>query len=270
MAGEIKNIEPTMSLQDVMNRIQLRFMDEQAQQMVSHLDALIERTEEVAPVRTAAYALTRKPEVRTFGCTGREKDRWQEKQWEDACYHAWSDNADGLSTPVPFRRIVSYQVMLRNTNADTGWGKVDLLGASAESLPVVIELKSKISEYLLRAIVEGVAYAVAIKKAWSQDKPHNLRVQWEERLALGHLAETLTAVAVVVAAPSACWARWKGDAGQEKSFRVQKEALEVIADLRTMLNRRGYPVSFVEVLGGKSADAHGLPTIEGARTVSIS
>jgi Holliday junction resolvase-like predicted endonuclease len=192
--------------------------------------------------------------------------KWDEKHWEEACYHKWSGESVGLALSIPFRKTVNYQVLLRNTNEDKGWGEIDLLAASADDLPVVIELKSKISEYLLRAVVEGLAYAVAIKKAWSQS---NLRLQWQERLALANPIGKLDTVAVVVAAPTSCWARWKGDAGQKDAFRVQKEALQTIDGLRMKLIEHGYPVTFVEILGGEPSDIYDLPTIKGAQTVAI-
>lgn len=265
--GEMKQIEPEMSLHMVMNSIQLRYMEMQAKQIADHLDSLLQKTEDAAPVRAKPYALTRNPEIRTFSSTGREKDRWQEKHWEEACYHKWADGTDKLHSLIPFRRAVSYQVMLRNTNADKGWGEIDLLGASAEGLPVVVELKSKTSEYILRALTEGVAYAVAIKKAWSGK---TLRKEWQERLELPHVPERLGVVPVAVAAPSLCWSRWKGDPGEENAFRVPKSAFQAIAQLSTLLGDRGYPISFVELLGGQRCDDHGLPVIQTARPVPIS
>ena len=90
----------------------------------------------------------------------------------------WKEDEAGLDPWVPFRKVVSYQVMLRNTNEDRGWGELDLLGATAENVPVAIELKIHPGEYLLRAIVEVLAYGVAIRKAWNATDECPLSSQW--------------------------------------------------------------------------------------------
>jgi len=241
-------------------------MEKQAQQVLENLDDILAATDKAAPVRSKPYELARGLDVREFGRTGKERDRWQEKHWEEAIYHRWAESKDGLHESVPFQSVVSYQVMLRNTNDDRGWGEVDLLGASAEGLPVVIELKSKISEYLLRALTEGVAYSVAIRKAWQCG---NLREEWKKRTRSSNVPKTLGVVPVVVAAPSNCWNRWKGCPGEGKRFRASKPALQAIVDLAEKLANRGFPVSFVEVGGGRTSDGKGLPSIECATPVSI-
>jgi Holliday junction resolvase-like predicted endonuclease len=266
MKNLMKTIEPAMSLHEVMNRIQLRFMAEQTTQIKQYLPSLIENTSKVAPVRRNPYKLKRPDKRRELNRLSNAHGIWDEKHWEEACYHKWSKRAHGLAPSMPFRRTVSYQVMLRNTNADKGWGEIDLLAGSADKLPVVIELKSKTSEYLLRAVVEGVAYAVAIRKAWSQG---NLRLQWQNRLAVSNLSQKLNTIAVVVAAPTSCWARWKGKTGQEKAFQVKKEALRVIESLRISFKECGYPITFVEIFGGEPSDVYGLPTIKKAKNLAI-
>jgi Holliday junction resolvase-like predicted endonuclease len=52
--------------------------------------------------------------------------------------------------------------MLRGSNADENWGEIDLLGATETNMPVVVELKIKPREYLLRAIVEAAANGIAV------------------------------------------------------------------------------------------------------------
>src|SRR5215217_1080991 len=66
--------------------------------------------------------------------------------------------------PNVCRSVVSYQVMLRDANTDKRWGEVDLLGRFPQGWPVVVELKGASSkEPPLRGIVEGVAYAIALR-----------------------------------------------------------------------------------------------------------
>ena len=267
MAHKIKTIEAGMSLHNVMNMIQLRYMAEQAQQVSRHISALLENTFRAAPVRRKPYKLRRPDTPRVLRWPARSpRDEWMEKHWEEACFHAWKDSDAGLDEDVPFRRLVSYQVMLRDQNIDKGWGEVDLLGESQVNTPVIVELKSKASEYLLRAVVEGVAYAVAIKKAWAHG---NLRQQWQERVEVVSSPTLLTTVPIAVVAPSYCWGRWKGEAGHGMGFRVQEEALAALHELSANLADRGYPVSFVELQGTGSPAEGGLPMLTGARTVSI-
>lgn len=267
MSGEMKKIEPDMSFHKVKDIIQLRFMAEQAKQIKEHLTKLLESTWRVAPVQqNCPYVLCRDGKRRKLRQTDNARSKWDEKHWEEACYHKWYCGEDGLASSFPFRTIMSYQVMLRDTNEDREWGKIDLLGVSSKALPVVIELKSKDGEYLLRAVAEGVAYAVAVKKAWSDG---GLRAQWQERLKMPQFTETLCAVPVVVAAPTDCWTRWKGDSGKRIAYQVKKESMQAIADLVAALKSRGYPVTFVELLGGEPADPYGLPTIKGVRTLDL-
>ena len=108
--------------------------------------------------------------------------------------------------------IVTYQTMLRNSNRDRGWGEVDLLGVRPKALtPVVIEVKdARGGDTPLRGIIEGTAYALALRKAWS----HRLREDWALALAaqLGPevsargqpaLPPALAVVPVIIAAPEA-------------------------------------------------------------------
>ena len=116
-----------------------------------------------------------------------------------------------LLLPGTCGSVLTYQTMLRNTNKDEGWGEVDLLGLRPITLtPVVVEVKdARGSDTPLRGIVEGAAYAVALRKAW----PHRLRTDWLQVLSrrLGpDLAEqinaipaTLDEITVVMAAPEA-------------------------------------------------------------------
>ena len=92
--------------------------------------------------------------------------------------------------------------MLRETNKNHGWGELDLLGATAEKIPVAIELKIFPREYLLKAIVEVLAYGVAIRKALSGIDGCPLRSQWAS--VVGKI-ESLVDRPLVVVAPAEYW-----------------------------------------------------------------
>ncbi len=266
MAWKMKSIEPGESLHNIMEQIQLRFMEDQAKQIIADLPQYLAATIAASPVRSRPYKLDRSDAVRPLKTAQRSKDMWQEKHWEEACYHHWAKSDTGLADTIPFRLLVSYQVMLRDTNKDKCWGEVDLLGASRDNLPVVVELKSKPSEYLLRAVAEGVAYAIAIKKAWQQG---NLRNEWEERLHISKCQLELSTVPIAIAAPENCWKEWLVQSDAPKPFQVSMGARTAITDLCSRLKNHGFPVFFVRIYGGGSIDANGLPVVEKADEVML-
>jgi hypothetical protein len=136
--------------------------------------------------------------------------------------------------------IVSYQVMLRDTNSDKRWGEVDLLGRSPEGWPIVIELKGASSnEPPLRGIVEGVAYAIAIRKAWADC----LADQWCDALRITKPSDCI--VRTVFAAPSEYWKRVTGQLGPK--WTVPKAAWQSISRLMQQLAVRQLPVSVVRL-----------------------
>lgn len=103
MSGVMKTIEPTMSLHEVMNRIQLRFMTEQAMQIERHLPSLLESTWHVAPVRRKSpYKLHRSEEPRKIRRLRNAHGKWDEKHWEEACHHKWTSGTVELPPSIPF------------------------------------------------------------------------------------------------------------------------------------------------------------------------
>ena len=108
--------------------------------------------------------------------------------------------------------------MLRDSNTDKKWGEVDLLSRSPEGAPVVIELKGASSnETPLRGIVEGVAYSIALRQAWSQC----FGKQWCDTLQLAAPEDPDCICQTVFAAPANYWERVTGQQGP--AWRVPKE-----------------------------------------------
>ena len=112
--------------------IQLTFADQQADFIANNLETLIKNTYRDAPVRKANHEYT----------LGRPNDRnltpsvnFLEKHWEEAIFRKWEKVEDGLDSLIPFRKILSYQMMLRETDENRGWGELDLLGATAAQYP---------------------------------------------------------------------------------------------------------------------------------------
>ena len=124
---------------------------------------------------------------------------------------------------------------------------MDLLGIRPGALtPVIIELKDRGGMTRpLRGIVEGAAYAVALRKAWR----HRLREDWRHALAEhlpGDVAERIDAlpaalddVTVLVAAPEDYWNRRIGTPLTRTNGRVPPDAWPVLRALLSGLGERG-------------------------------
>jgi len=111
----------------------LKYLAQQADALLDGIDDLIAATKRRAPVRTKQpYALTRDAP----GTPTNEEARWERAIWSE-----WHSSHREDFIPGVCSGVVSYQVMLRDSNTDKQWGEVDLLGRSPEGAPVVIELK---------------------------------------------------------------------------------------------------------------------------------
>jgi hypothetical protein len=147
--------------------------------------------------------------------------------------------------------IVSYQVPLYNQRpkkARDGWGKIDVVGVASEDLtPVVIELKVDSSkESLLRMVLEGVAYGIAVQVAWNpqflQDWKYALTqlASKDDRLinpkSLERLPANLNTCRILCAAPSEYWKAHNTD-GKSEEFKV----------ILRYLRKKGFPVSFAKL-----------------------
>src|SRR4051794_30593228 len=170
------------------SRFRLAFTEGHADQLLQHLDEYIRLTEAAAPVRKRPYQLAQPSRLfRRTGETERERALWAE--------YGVSAEPHRPLLPEICGPVLTCQTMLRNTNKDEGWGEVDLLGLRPITLtPVVVELQDgRGSDTPLRGIVEGAAYAIALRKAW----PRRLRTDWLHALTtrLGpEMAERIEAV----------------------------------------------------------------------------
>ena len=242
----------TMSLHDIKNKIQLTFADQQADSIAENLETLINNTHRVAPVRKAPYTLDRNDDRSLTSSVSP-----LEKHWEEAVFRKWEKDEDCLDPLIPFRKVVGYQMMLRDTNKNRGWGELDLLGATAGNVPVAIELKINPGEYLLKAIVEVLAYGVAIRKAWNEDGCP-LRSQWAN--VVGKI-DSLVDLPLAVMAPASYWNVILSDSPKRIRFQTPQSVRQSIKNLLEKMHCAKYPLTFVEVHAEPQPDEIGLPVI---------
>jgi hypothetical protein len=258
MRRQPHKLDKTMSLHDIKDMLQLKFAEQHADFIADNLDTLIENTYCVAPVRKAGHPY---PLVRNHRRKLTPSVSPLEKHWEEAIFRKWNnDDEDGLGPRVPFRKVVSYQVMLRETNKNRGWGELDLFGATKKNVPVAIELKIYPKEYLLRAIVEVLAYGVAIRKAWNEDGCP-LRSQWGD--AVGKI-KRLVNLPLVVVAPASYWEIVLSDSPKRIRFQTPQSVRKSINKILEKMRRSNYPLTFVEVHKKVPPNKRGLPVISKA------
>ena len=132
MARSMKPIDCNQSLHLTKSDFQKTYMGKQCKTLAEGLATAIAATKLCAPVRTQEPYFPKRSPGRTPSDP--------EARWEQAIWLQWSD----LTSPAVqfgWKHILHYQTMLRNENANIGWGEVDLIGMSTAHLPVVIELK---------------------------------------------------------------------------------------------------------------------------------
>jgi hypothetical protein len=248
-------LDKTMSLHVIKDKMQLKFAEQHADFIADNLQMLIDNTYCVAPVRKAGhpYPLDRKDRHNLTSSV-----EPLEKHWEEAIFRKWKNNKAGLAPGVPFRKVVSYQVMLRETNKNYGWGELDLFGATKENVPVAIELKIYPKEYLLRAIVEVLAYGVAIRKAWSGIDGCPLHSQWAN--VVGKI-DRLVDLPLAVVAPASYWQVILSDSPKRIRFQTPQLVRQSINKLLAKMQSLNYPLSFVEINAELQPDERGLPVI---------
>ena len=243
---------------------QLSYMQEHSEAVLELLDVLLERTYAEAPRRKQSYKLRRKV---------RENPKDRERLLEKAIWTQWNDD-EVKQNSQPFaantcQHVQSYQMPLQGSRSDGSWGKLDLIGVTQSGLPVVLELKREESvEPPLRILIEGLAYAVAVRRAWNEG---SLREQWNETVTSQSRSfaapTTLTSVPVIGIAPTNYWKRCIGTQGVRSRGKVKDSAWKPFCDLCTACGRRGFPIHFLQFSTGDEFE--GLPSIEGIERVKL-
>ncbi len=233
--GEMRLVNPEHGLHRLKRgHFQKRYMAAQCDALCATIDRAIAVTLAAAPVRRSPYPLSR-----SLGRVPAEPEaRWEQGLWEQ-----WS-TPTSPSLPAVWHRLVSYQVMLRNTNGDEEWGEIDLLGASLDGGPMVIELKApNANDTPAEMMIEAASYALALRNAWPTFGP-----QWcsqLERLGLRAEASAPSTWPLICAAPSTYWDTWIGNAPKART--VSLEARTALGRLCRAFSDRGYPVTFVSL-----------------------
>jgi hypothetical protein len=235
-----------------------------SQEIARHLDRLIEMTYAAAPLRQPRpnrkdlYCLRRIPSTPSDEC---------EHLYEKAIRMQWDKSrtpAEGF-LPGVCEHIQAEQVPLKEYDSDEGWSEIDLVGVSPQFLPVVLELKiahmkkdeEANDESPLRMLVEGLAYAIGVKRAWNEG---HFRTAWQEvvdpRATMPkHLAE----VPIVGIAPNEYWDRRMGKAGRLGILSSQD--WHALGKFVEDLAQKGFPVHFVQYQKGELGE-DGLPRID--------
>lgn len=249
---------------------QLGYMADHSKRLHDILDAQIERTYACAPIRAKrekkdkTYCLTR-PDGGTPN--GREAilERAIWKQWNS---NAFMQNKSRFHDAL-CRHVQTYQMPLKDKESDA-WGEIDLVGVSEDGLPVILELKQENSQDTpLWMLAQGLAYAVAVQRAWNDGC---LRNEWEEHVTplseSFHSASKLSRIPVIGIAPHDYWEKKIGIKGKRSNGKVKESAWEHFKGLCDACSDHGFPVSFLQFTYGE-ADSDELPTIQNVSPVDL-
>ena len=170
----IKHIDGLSGLHEIQSSVnQMTYMETHSIRLLELLDVVMERTYSHAPRRAQSYILDRSERRNPV-------KQQRERLLEKAIWMQWNNDVVG-QRKASFqnslcRHIQTFQMPLQGTRADKSWGKIDLVGATDAGLPTVLELKREsAADTPLRMLVEGLAYAVAVRKAWNEG---HLRREW--------------------------------------------------------------------------------------------
>jgi hypothetical protein len=239
------------TLQSLKDEFLLRYMEDQCLALLEHLGDQMKKTCDAAPVRSTAergedpYCLSPvlTKERKALARLGREANgKWQKVKEDHLEFAIWQQFQDKKF--VSCDAIQTFQMPLKDRNVDKKWGKVDLVGISSKNLPVVVELKKQdAKDTLHRMLIEALAYAIAVRKAWG-DGGGALAKGWSEKRP--HVkVPALKEVPIICAAPSEFWAP-RLNCGKRVSNQVFKDARQPFLDLVEAISAQGFPVSFAQ------------------------
>jgi hypothetical protein len=226
---------------------QLRYMGVHCERLLAGLDNRIALTEQMAPSGREGrqtYELHRPDTTDMHGV----RERWLElliwRTWRASVVNATGQPFFGDAC----RFIQSFQVPLQRTREDRGWGKIDLLGATSDSLPAVLELKQEdATDPPLRMLAEALAYACAVRKAW---RACQFRVEWvKEMVGNGRTVDAtddLDRIPLLLLAPTVFWKRTIGTPGVRTRGKVPEAAWPAFHQLADQCVVHGFPVYCVQ------------------------
>jgi hypothetical protein len=245
-----KRIDPAKALHEILDSVrQLAFMRQ-------HCDTLLEQLKEKIRLTYGKAPLGRLKPNQTYHLQQpmRHDPAVAERHLEKLIWMQW-DYLQARSKGLPFygetcKFIQTYQMPLQWEREDRGWGRIDLVGASSNALPVIIELKDKKAhDTPLRMLTEGLAYGCAVKKAWSRENS-KLRRQWTSAME-GHsitntYPETITPLPVMLLAPSDFWNRKIGKPGSHTNGKVKQDAWKPFTQLCDECKEYGFHIFCVQ------------------------
>jgi hypothetical protein len=252
--GAVKSLRG-LGFHEMPDRFQLKYVQEQSDELLDHLDESIRLTEKAVPIRAGGFKLDR-----TDG--GRPSGKREEAVWERAIWSQCgpsSDQGKGAFLPGVCLFVRSFQVPLKSRRADP-WGKIDLLGVAPDFLPVVIELKrGGALDTPLRVLVEAAAYGVALRKLWNTPSS-KFRLEWSRglrsRFAGAEVPSRLGPLTLICAAPKEYWARCVGCRGNRGA--VNPEGWRSIWKLVGAFQSKGFRVECAQ-LSCSSMAPDGIP-----------
>jgi len=229
---------------------QFTYMGQHSTSIFENLNSILEITYERAPLREHSNG-------QTYQLDRQGNDNIdignRERRLEAALWQYGYRNPIKLADTVDAYTL-SYQMPLRGSHGDAQWGMVDVIGACRNGLPIVFELKQdNAADSPLRVVIEGAAYAVAVRKAWNTPAC-NLRSEWQASLQSRGILDTadtlpkcLQEVPIVAVASHSYWERKIARNEPRQNGQVRSGAWKPFKDLCQKLGKRGFPVYFLSI-----------------------
>src|SRR5262249_6805321 len=121
----------------------------------------------------------------------------------------------------------------------------------------------------LRMLVEGLAYACAVRKAWNEG---GLRAEWAAAMKKNGLHQepekVLATVPVILLAPADFWNRTVGTPGMRIRGKVWEDAWPVFLELVRQCEIHGFPIHFVQ-FEIEAADEPGVTKVVNVSAVHL-
>lgn len=218
---------------------QMEYLPAQCRWLLDELDVALAATEELAPSRSREQGFQLKIRVQ------QERPKsGEERKLEWDLYQKWGLRKESQNAEHNlFQRLIGFQVPLYDNVGRDGWDKIDLVGLDSNGVPVVVELKKEdATDMPLRIIMEGVAYAIALKKVWPllSAELAPLLPSALPNMTLGNTPRQFT---VCLLAPENNWKRF------DTHFRSPSypNHWKILDELLRKLDNAGFPVKFGSV-----------------------
>ena len=236
-------VTPSRGLHELRNKgVQRTYLAEQCEALLRELPLAIQATKSDAPCRWKCGKSYRihAPDnsARTEHDAMHESSR--ERRLERRIYEAYQPSRGDTANALWYQ-LVALQVPLAESHKSKGWGKIDLLALAADGQPVVVELKTEEStETPLRAILEGMANAVAVAENWAHlSKRILVSLSAHGRSVM--VASGPVIPRTLVLAPDEYWKRWE-EGGAEARREVTPESRAAVRALRHAAAEQQFPV----------------------------